>query len=109
MSTDTADQPTVMHADGATVEIQYVDDVALVQIDSAATGASARRAGDLACAALREARRHRARYVRTALQMSRPSCAIVLDALRRRVGTDASDVELRRAGSSVMVTVPLLP
>lgn len=107
MTTETA--PTqVIHADGATIEVQYLDDDTVrVDIRSTATGPGARRAGELVCAAVRDARRHHARYVRTALQVARPSCGIVLDALRH--SDDAADVQLRRAGSSVMVTVPLLP
>lgn len=109
MSTMT-DHTTLTRADGARLEIDYAaDGVAQVHITPAPAGPGAHRVGDLACAALREARSHRARSVRTALQLATPSSASVLDALQHRVGTEAAAVELRRAGSSVMVTVPLLP
>lgn len=98
----------VLHAEGAKVEVRYLDDHTVrVDVESTHTGPGAWRAGELTCEAVRDARRRHARSVHTALQVGLPSCGIVLEALRR--SEDAAEVQLRRAGSSIMVTVPLRP
>lgn len=93
---------------GASLEVEYRDDVATLRLvpDSDDVDASAR----LLCAAVQHVRRRRhARRVLTAVDAAGPAGGTLLAALRSRVGTDVGEIALRRAGSTVMVTVELLP
>lgn len=58
---------------------------------------------------LAAARARQATHLTTSLSIAAPSCAHLLEALRSRVGTDVGRMQLRRAGSSVMVDLDLLP
>lgn len=101
---------TVMTDSGAEIEMTFPDrDTAVVRLDADPAGTGARAAGLLMCEAITEARRRRARYLRTVLELARPLSGIVLDAVRNRIGHDAQAIDLRRAGSSVIVTVDLGP
>ena len=106
--TDTS--PDVLRSDGARALVRYGDDdAALVDLSLERPDARPGAVADLLCEAVRRARVRRTRHLRTALDAGAPSCGVVLDALHGRVGRDVGSVSLRRAGSSVMVTVDLLP
>src|SRR4051812_35431237 len=50
-----------------------------------------------------------ARHLQTAVDGGAPSCGPILEALRARIGTDVRSITMRRAGSSVMVDLHLMP
>jgi hypothetical protein len=113
----TMDHPTrpdagrdVLTGHGSAVEVRYLegDEVTLRMLtptDEVDTDTEA----DLLAQAVSHVRSRRTRVVRTALDTSTPTAVAVLDALRSRVGADIDEIALRRAGSSVMVTLRLLP
>jgi hypothetical protein len=99
-----------MDADGAHVEMHHEDpETVLLDLWMESGGPSAAVGAGLMCAAVTRARAHHARRVDAALDAVSPACGVVLEALRARIGTDVRGLGLRRAGSSVMVTVDLLP
>jgi hypothetical protein len=63
----------------------------------------------LLCGAIAHQRARHARHVQTAVHTAEPSGGIHLQALRARIGTDVRSITLRRAGSSVMVDLQLMP
>jgi hypothetical protein len=100
----------VLTEHGSAVEVRYLDDGEvtlriLTPQEDLDTGDGA----VLLARAVSQARHQRMRVVRTALDVSTPTAVEVLDALRSRVGDDIDEIALRRAGSSVMVTLRLLP
>ena len=100
----------VLYGGPGDVRVQLTTDIQLADAtrpdaDRRTTAAAA----GLLCAAVAQARRRRARVVRTVLDASAPSGAALLAALRAQVGTDIADIAMRRAGSSVLVTIDLLP
>ena len=70
---------------------------------------AAPEAARLACEAIHQARVRDALRVETALDASTEICGVVLEALRRRRGNDLDGFTMRRAGTSVMVTLVLRP
>lgn len=102
--------PAALTSEGAEVEMlaEGLDEVTLL-LRSDADGPGARRGAGLVCQAVARARAGHAQRIRTALTASQPSCGIVLDALRARVGGDVDTMTLRRAGSTVLVTLDLAP
>jgi hypothetical protein len=94
---------------GSAVEVRYLDgdEVALRILTQGDVHPDA--GADLLVRAVSHVRRGRTRVVRTAVDASGPSAGAMLDALRDRVGADVGEITLRRAGSSVMVTLHLLP
>jgi hypothetical protein len=104
---DRPDSATTGPDDGATLEVEYTRDGAVLRVTSGPddTDAGAR----LLCAAVAHVRRRHARRAHTALDLSTPAGGAYLAALRSRVGTDVNAIAMRRAGSSVMVTLDLLP
>jgi hypothetical protein len=63
----------------------------------------------LLCHAVADQRAGHARHVQTAVDAAGPSGGIYLEALRARIGSDVRAITLRRAGSSVMVDLHLIP
>jgi hypothetical protein len=63
----------------------------------------------LLCGAVTHERARHARHVQTAVDGTEPSGGIHLEALRARIGTDVRSITMRRAGSSVMVDLHLMP
>ena len=63
----------------------------------------------LLCHAVTDQRTRSARHVQTAVDAAAPSCGVHLEALRARVGIDVQSITMRRAGSSVMVDLRLIP
>ena len=63
----------------------------------------------LLCDVVAYQRARHARHVQTAVDGSAPSGGIYLEALRARIGTDVQSLTVRRAGSSVMVDLHLIP
>lgn len=99
----------VLRSHGVTVEIRYVDpEHAVVRLDAPPVRGCAIAAARLVCEAMSLARRRGSHRVCTALELARPVSVVVLAALRTRIGKDLSSLDLRRAGSSVMVTAVLL-
>jgi hypothetical protein len=101
-----------LYAGSTTVELQYgdPDDVLLQLTTDGADSDAARDAGaGLLCTAVAQARARHTRRLRTVLDASSPSGSTYLEALRARVGDDVASIALRRAGSSVMVTLDLVP
>ena len=66
-------------------------------------------ASRLLCGAVADQRAHYARHVQTSVDGGAPSGGIYLQALRARIGTDVRSITMRRAGSSVMVDLHLMP
>ncbi len=58
---------------------------------------------------LADARTRHTTHTSTALTVATSASADVIEALRSKIGTEVSTMHLRRAGSSVMVDVDLLP
>ena len=104
------DTGTSRSAGGAVLEVQQ-DGAGQVWLELwTERGGDAGRAGArLVDEAVAEARSRRARRVSTALDAAKPSCGIVLDALRRHIGADVEGMATRRAGASVMVDLQLRP
>jgi hypothetical protein len=101
---------TVLHSRGATVDVQYVDlDHARLTVDTARYGPDAREAARLVCEAVCQVRARHVHHLETALEAAAPACCIILEALRDREGNDIEGMELRRAGSSVMVSLDVRP
>jgi hypothetical protein len=110
MSTTEEAQRSVLRAGGATVEVLYEgpDDARLLLTsDDATHGAPA--GARLLCRAVHQARTRHTRRVRTVLDASAPAGAHYLAALRTRIGDDVAGIAMRRAGSSVLVTLDLMP
>jgi len=82
---------------------------AFLDLWSAPTADGDAAARDLVCTAVAEARRERLTRLTTSLDGTRPVCGVVLAALHERVGTLVRDVACRRAGTSVLVEVGLVP
>lgn len=101
---------STLHDGGATVEVLYAgpDDVRVELVTDPARP-TPHVGARLLCAAVAQARARHARLVHTVLDASAPSGAAYLAALRDRLGADVADISMRRAGSSVMVTLDLLP
>jgi hypothetical protein len=98
----------VLRARGTTVEVHYGDpDDVFLQVTTQASDAAA--GAGLLCAAVTQARARRTRQLRTVLDASSPACWTYLEALRTRVGEEVESIALRRAGSSVLVTLHLVP
>ncbi|WP_298460907.1 hypothetical protein [uncultured Cellulomonas sp.] len=101
---------STLHDTGTAVQVVYGDpDDIRIELTGDPDRRIATVAADLLCAAVAQARRRNARQVRTVLDASAPSGAVYLAALRDRIGTDIADIAMRRAGSSVLVTLTLLP
>lgn len=106
--------PSTEHAElrgrQATVMLQFSgrDDVVLcLRTDGSVAGAL--EGARLACEAVHQARLREAGRVETALDVSSRATGVVLEALRARRGNDLDGIAMRRAGSSVMVTLDLRP
>lgn len=101
---------TVLRSREATVEVQYVDpDHARLMVDTQRYGPGAREAARLVCEAVYQARARHVHHLETALDAAAPACCLILEALRTRAGNDLEGMELRRAGSSVMVSLDVRP
>ncbi|NMR19461.1 hypothetical protein [Cellulomonas fimi] len=92
---------------GASLELRHLGDASeldlVVRADPAAPGTTI---GTRAvCRAVQRARTQRVTRVVIAVDDADPSSGVVLEALRATVGHDADAIAMRRAGSSVMVTV----
>ena len=99
---------TVLRASGTTVALQYGDpDDVLLEVTTPFDDPDA--GARLLCTAVSQARSRRTRQLRTVLDASSPACWTYLEALRTRVGDDVESIALRRAGSSVLVTLHLVP
>lgn len=59
--------------------------------------------------AVHEARMCRAHHVEFALNASTPTCGLIVEALHTQCGDDVESIQMRRAGSSVMVSLELRP
>jgi hypothetical protein len=101
---------TELRGRDAAVDISYCDPArADVRIWMDGEPGAAPEAARLACEAVHQARVRDALRVETALDVASPACGLILDALRRRRGNDLDGIRMRRAGSSVMVTLDLRP
>jgi len=108
--TTTRTDGTAFEVEGAIVEVTD-DDLDDTRVHLTVESPSARPTAVAAvlCEAVRQAHARRRGHVRMALDAGAPSSGVVLEALRGRIGADVGSIALRRAGSSVMVTLDLLP
>ena len=93
----------------ATVSMEYRDARALVSVWTGDRAGATVEAARLACEAVHQARVRHAHRVVVALEVATPACTVILEALRRREGNDVARIAMRRAGSTVMVTLDLRP
>jgi len=104
---------TELRGRDAAVDISYGHpdhpDHADVRIRMDGEPGAAPEAARLACEAVHQARLRDVGRVVTALDVASPACGVILDALRRRRGNDLDAIRMRRAGSSVIVTLDLRP
>lgn len=106
MDTITGHAGTLVHADGVTIDVgaAAAQDVAAALADGgAATGTQ------LLDAAVRQARARGTHRLRAVVEAADPGTSRVVEALHARVGDSVESIALRRAGSSVVVTLELLP
>ncbi len=106
--TDGDARRAVLHGPGAAVEVRY-DGTEHADVRVTTRDDAGRSAGRLLCRAVRQARGRRTRTVSTVVDASAPSGGALLEVLRGRVGDDVAGIAMRRAGSSVLVTLELLP
>ena len=104
---------TVLESEQTRIVVEY-DAVGHARLEVTASGyrGGSAEAARLACAAVHEARLHHAGRIDGALDASRPACGAILEALHEQVGHDLDSIAMRRAGSTVIVTLethPLLP
>jgi hypothetical protein len=108
--TTTPPHRSFLYAGSTTVEVEYGDpDDVLLQVTSEGSDTDAHAGAGLLGTAVAQARSRHTRRVRTVLDASSPACWTYLEALRARVGDDVATIALRRAGSSVLVTLDLMP
>ncbi|WP_298460782.1 hypothetical protein [uncultured Cellulomonas sp.] len=107
MTTTTPDD-TVLQVAGARVVLCH-DDVghARMTVHAEPGAAGARLGGHLARDAVLGAAAHDVRCVDTVLDASTPACGVILECLRDLVGREVDALSMRRAGSSVVVTLRL--
>ena len=99
---------TLLRARGVTVSIRYVDrDHAVLRLGPPPAGGGSTTTARLVCGAMSEARARGIRSVCLALELAQPTSAVVLAALRARIDKDLSNLDLHRAGSSVILTATL--
>ena len=101
---------TVLRSREAHVVVEY-DDSENVRLSLVADGydSGAADLAQLVCEAVYQARMRHTPRVGVALHIASPACSVVIEALRRRTGNDIERLVMRRAGSSVMVTLVLRP
>lgn len=101
---------TVLESDETKVVVEYGDD-GHARLDVTANGyrGGSAEAGRLACLAVHQARLRHADRIEGALDASSPACGAILEALHRQIGDDLESIAMRRAGSSVMVTLRMHP
>lgn len=100
---------TFLRARGVTVSIRYVDrEHAVLRLGPPRAGGGSTTTARLVCGAMSEARARGIATACIALELAQPTSAVVLAALRARIGKDLSSLDLHRAGSSVILTATLL-
>jgi hypothetical protein len=101
---------TVLESDETRIVVEY-DAVGHARLEVTANGyrRGSAEAGRLACAAIHEARLHHADRIDGALDASSPACGAILEALHGQIGDDLDSIVMRRAGSTVMVTLETHP
>ncbi|MCL3862391.1 STAS domain-containing protein [Actinotalea sp. K2] len=100
---------TLVRARGMTVSVRYLDRThAVLRLGPPPVGGVATTASWLVCEAMSQARSHGITEVSLTLELAQPLSVHVLAGLRGRIGTDLDALDLRRAGSSVIVTATLL-
>jgi hypothetical protein len=101
---------TVLESGETTVVVEYgADGHARLAVTSVSYRRGSAEAGRLACEAVHQARLRHAEHVEGALDASSPACGAILEALHRRIGSDVQSIAMRRAGSSVLVTLEMQP
>jgi hypothetical protein len=92
---------------GATLDVEYAGAEATLRLvpDPDDVDAGVR----LMCAAVSHVRRRHTRRVHTAIDLTAPSGGALLEALWSREGIDVAGIAMRRAGSTALVTIDLLP
>ena len=101
---------TVLESDETKVVVEYgADGHARLDVTSGAYRRGSADAARLACEAIHQARLRHADRVDGALDASSPACGAILEALHRQIGNDLESIAMRRAGSSVLVTLAMQP
>lgn len=101
---------TVLESEGTKVVVEYgADGHARLDVTASGYRRGSVEAGRLACEAIHQARLRHADRVDGALDASSPTCGAILEALHREIGHDVASIAMRRAGSSVMVSVAMQP
>jgi len=108
MITKSLPEHTMLESEEARILIEY-DDHGHARLDVLAKryGRGSADAGRLACEAVHQARLRHAASIEGALDASSPLCGAILEALHREIGHDLESIAMRRAGSSVMVTLEM--
>ncbi len=101
---------TVLESDETRIVVEY-DAAGHARLEVTANGyrGGSAEAGRLACVAVHEARLHHADRIDGALDASSPACGAILEALHGQIGDDLDSIVMRRAGSTVMVTLETHP
>lgn len=101
---------TVSESGETTIVIEYGDDGhARLDVWAKRYGRGSAEAGRLACEAIHQARLRSAARIEGALDASSSTCGAILEALHGEIGHDLESIIMRRAGSSVMVTLDTRP
>jgi hypothetical protein len=110
MSSQSLIEKTVLQSPEMTVVAAH-DGHGHARLDVSTTGYGRGSAdgGRLVCQAVHEARLRNEYHVEFALNASAPACGAILEALHAETGNDVESIEMRRAGSSVMVSLELTP
>ena len=95
--------------DGAALELEVADGEATLRLATGPADVDVLAGAALLREAVGDARRRHAGRVHTVLDCSTATGGVLLEALHARLGSDVERIALRRAGSSVLVTLTLRP